>query len=82
MVPDERDAADEGKPDRREDPKRELSPMPVLHAAERGAIEQLPRGKDVDLVGPNRADVVERQCEIQHQERRRTHDSATPARAR
>lgn len=49
--------------------------MCMLDSVETFSPNQLPGSKDVDLVRPDRAGIVERQREVEEQENRPAHDT-------
>jgi hypothetical protein len=68
VIPDERDTADQREANRNENPVNQLTPMHALNLVKAPVFKKLPRAKNIDLVSPDRADVVKRQSKVQEEE--------------
>jgi len=72
MAPDQRHPARERKAHRQENLIGKLSPVRGLQRVELIGMNQSPRSENIDLVRPDRADVVERKGQIKNEKGRAT----------
>src|SRR5580692_8177044 len=79
VVPEQCDVAQKRESHRGKDPVRNLTKVAHLHLVELCSAYQLPRSEDVDLMCPDRSNVVERKGKIQEKEYARTHHPTPPS---